>query len=301
MRKPMDITSNFSKEQLLNMFLSFYDTDYWITKIRTLQLLIEDEELLKKVSQDEVLKKFDKEKLKRSYQYELHMASYHSSEALFGLIFAFLFQKETPWVYLTEYRFDEFNKLVGDIKERGFASIIKEDEIPKFIGWLFFPGVSKENFSEYEKIEKSISFIESYLKSVARTLSDKKDYNSYKHGFRGLPIKSVITIQKQEANIPPLESSGESSLYLDFDIETKNGTPNKRLKIVTKTYSYKTALNIIATNTQMIKNIVESRKHIIVDKATQVNFALFFDKEIKDIFHTELKDKPFHISKFQIK
>ena len=124
----MDITSNFSKEQLLNMFLSFYDTDYWITKIRTLQLLIEDEELLKKVSQDEVLKKFDKEKLKRSYQYELHMASYHSSEALFGLIFAFLFQKETPWVYLTEYRFDEFNKLVGDIKERGFASIIKEDE-----------------------------------------------------------------------------------------------------------------------------------------------------------------------------
>lgn len=297
----MDITSNFSKEQLLNMFLSFYDTDYWITKIRSLQLLIEDEELLKKINQDKILKEFDKEKIKRSYQYELHMSSYHSSEALFGLVFAFLFQKDTPWIYLTEYRFNDFNKLIDGIKEKDFSSMLKEEDIPKFLQWLFFPGVTKENFNEYDKIEKSIEFITKYLKALAHTISDKKDYNSYKHGFRGLPIMSAIKIENMQDKLKSLESSGKSCLYLDFDIETNNGTPNKRLKIVTKTYSYKTALNIVATNTQLIKNIIESRRQIILDKSTQIKFSLFFDKEVKDIFHTELKDKPFHISKFQIK
>ena len=91
-----NITSIFSKEEILNMFLTFYDTNWWIIKTRTLQLLIEDEELLIRINQDKVLKKFEKDKLKRSYEYDLYMTSYHSSEALFGLLFAFLFQKYLP-------------------------------------------------------------------------------------------------------------------------------------------------------------------------------------------------------------
>lgn len=295
----MDILSNFSKDEILNMFFTFYDTDWWINKTRTLQLLIEDEELLTKVNQDEILKRFDKEKLKRSYQYELHMTSYHSSEALFGLLFAFLFEKDTPWVYLTEYSFVDFNKLVDGIKNKGLESIMKEEEISNFIQQLFFAGVTKNEFDDYGKVEKSIEFVNQYLKSLATTLSDKKDYNSYKHGFRGLPIKSTITIQKQQINVPQLESSGEACLYLDFDFE--NDKRSKRLKIVTKIYSYKTALNIIITNTRLIKNIIEVRKQILIDKNNQITFSLFHDREVKDIFHTELKDKPYHISKFQIK
>src|SRR3989344_3728796 len=290
----MDITSTFSKEEILNMFLTFYDTDWWINKTRTLQLLIEDGEILTKINQDKILMKFDKEKLKRSYQYELHMTSYHSSEALFGLLFAFLFEKDTPWVYLTEYRFENFNKLVEGIKNKGLGSIMKEEQISKFIQWLFFAGVTKKEFDDYEKIENSIEFVNKYLKSLAATLSDKKDYNSYKHGFRGLPIRSAITIRKQQVNVPPLESSGEACLYLDFDFENNNGSKKKRLKIVTKIYSYKTALNIIITNTQLIKNIIEVRKQMIIDKNNQITFGLFHDKKVKDIFHTELKDKPYH-------
>ena len=119
----MDITSTFSKEQILNMFLTFYDTDWWINKTRTLQLLIEDEELLTKINQDKILKRFDKEKLKHSYQYGLHITSYHSSEALFGLLFAFLFKKDTPWVYLTEYSFEDFNKYISNLKDTKNAKL----------------------------------------------------------------------------------------------------------------------------------------------------------------------------------
>jgi len=297
----MDITSNFSKEQLLNMFLLFYDTSYWINKTRTLQLLIENEDLLNIINQDEVLKNFQKEEMKRLYQYELYMTSFHSSEALFGLVFAFLFQKETPWIYLTEYRFEDFNKLIEMIKNKGLSSIIKEEDTPKFIQWLFFPMATKDNFKEFGKIEGSTDFIDKYLKKLAYTLSDKKDYNSFKHGFRGLPVRSTLTIQNKQTNSPLLESSGESCLYLDFDFKKENEVTKKILKIVTKTYSYKTAVNVIVTNTQLIRNIVDARKQIIVDKKTQINFSLFHDKTVNDIFFNELKEKPTRVLKFEIK
>jgi 3'-phosphoadenosine 5'-phosphosulfate (PAPS) 3'-phosphatase len=73
------------------------------------------------------------------------------------------------------------------------------------------------------------------------------------------------------------------------------------LKLSSKSYFYKKALNIIAINATLIKNIIFARKQMFIDKKQEISFSTFEDKEASAIFYEEIKETLPRITKFQIK
>jgi hypothetical protein len=215
----VEIISNFEKDDLLRIFLKMYNTEFWVHKARVMQMIIEDEKILETITKDEIMKRYTPEEIKRSFQYELYMTSFHSSETLFGVLFAFLFQKDTPWLFLSEYKTKNLFDLIEVVADKGIGAILPKDKKHEAITWLFFPAMfkrSKDAKMGDIDIDKNIKFIEEYLKLLARDFLDREDYNSYKHGFRGIPLTSVVTITDQETG-KQIRCPSETCLYLDYE------------------------------------------------------------------------------------
>ena len=143
----MTIKSKFSKEYLNKIFFKFYDADYWWNKTMYLQSIIERSEILDLIEEHVKVETFDSQAIKKTCQFDIHMTSFHSMEALFSTIFAFIFKPENPWIYLTEYKSGQLNSNIKKIANKEF------DLANSTLGKIIF-GLAFEKFNKLLPVEK---------------------------------------------------------------------------------------------------------------------------------------------------
>jgi len=292
------LTSHHTEKFLYKFFIDFYNYNYWTYKARILQLIIENNEPFEILFKDEVLSKHPKDNVINSLKFEVYFTLFHSTEALFALIFGLMFNKKNLWFWISEYKFEEINKLINQVSENGIESFAKGRE-KDLLGYLFFALVPKDH-EDNEKIEKSMQFINDYLKRLAKEYSDKGDYNSYKHGLRALNINASVRMQEQDTGKPIFESSTDATVYLGKERVKIDNVEMDKIVLLTKALDYKKAINIIGVNIALIHNIIEARRATLKKKqSTQIKFLLFHDRSVADIFKPTIKGSAL-VSKFKI-
>ena len=159
---------------------------------------------------------------------EIHFSMYHALESMFAMIFALIKQPDNVWIWLTNYNFSKFNKMIAKVAESNISSISERDEL-ETIQTLFFKHCPEE-FLEQVQTKNAIKNISKILILCAREMIDKSEYNSYKHGLRlisgDLKLKLVNEKETTEKTIDIVPGF----VYLD----TKN---KNSIKKVPKEYS----------------------------------------------------------------
>jgi hypothetical protein len=247
---------------LLKEFLEGYDYLSWAYKASVLTILIEDPTLFNQVKE-----RFEsdfgknvtpsKETLMNFYKMEMHFSAYHSTEALFALIFAFLFQPDLPWLWLTMYTNKNFSDLVHRLSEKGLSLFGKD---AKLVARGLFFSVKDEKLNG--TIEHSADFAASYIKELAKDFLDRDDYNSYKHGLRTLAAREF------KAALGPVNWQEEATTtYLTLTKPTETREAIVRDVCVTiKAIDYVRSKRIIATNTNLMHNLFEIKKAQAIER-----------------------------------
>jgi hypothetical protein len=58
---------------------------------------------------------------------EIHFTMYHALESMFAMAFALIKQPDNVWVWLTNYSFFEFEKMIDDVAKSNISSISEQD------------------------------------------------------------------------------------------------------------------------------------------------------------------------------
>lgn len=271
LRLPKDI----DLKVLLKNFLEGYDYLAWINRAALLDIIVSQPEFCKKIESTIMLLLGDgpalsSEHIVKTAKLEMHFAAYHSTESLLGLLFAFTIDPSAPWIWLTHYKFKEFNELVSKLAKDGLSMFNRNPEaIAKS---LFF-------LSEHETpaISNSAKFGVDYIKGLAKEFQEKADYNSYKHGLRTLAPHDF------RASIGPLKWEELTTTYLVLGNPMKwKGDLLRDLHVVYKAIDYERSKRIIITNTQLMHNLFEIKKALI-NGQTQIKAFTFENEKAFDI------------------
>ena len=127
----------------------------------------------------------DKEQLLTLIATELHMASFHQTEAMLAFLLC-EFQNRPDWVYLTTYGNQEMKAAAKAITAGDFASITDgaATDAKQFIRAAVFATWDFSNSDAGETWSRSIDDIAWLLGYVAERFSSGHEYNAYKHGLR---------------------------------------------------------------------------------------------------------------------
>jgi len=278
-RRIEKIVTPIPEKDLLKKFVEEYDYLFWINRVAILHRAIEDSEFRLKIV-EQVQLRLDRENLPipdesilDRIKLEMHFTAYHSTEALLGLIFAFVYQPELPWLWLTTYSFSEFNEMVAGLAEKGF-SMFHSDE--KLVAKALFFNVADEELADL--VENSANFTIDYVRRLAKEFQDKQDFNSYKHGLRTMRAKPSSPKLRSLDGKELLRWNELTTTYLEVGKRVeKNGQVFRDLRIVNKAIDHEKSVRIIVTNTHLMRNLFEIRKAQLLGRS-EIEVKLF-DKE----------------------
>lgn len=281
-----------SDDNLREFFLNNYQYSSWLHKFNILTYAIDNIEKLKiefKELTSEGTKPTNLGLVKRSLKYELYFTSFHITEALFSLVYAYLNYPKNPWLILTVYTSEELNDFIGKIRYK--KVVLSKNEI----AFIFFLITDLDKFllerkdiipEEIEKIKMSINFIGEYLPRLAREYLENKDgYNSYKHGLRVMSGKSFVNVTEEKSGKSILSLRGDAIVFLER--QRCEGKDCFKVRTTTKSFSYERASKIFHINYRLIQNIVYIRKQVMnskKDDKEKIALNLFLKEKANDIF-----------------
>lgn len=273
------------------IFYKEFPYKYWLYKAEMLFKMIEDDE---KVYHDkdgnlEALggnkKEFD-----LMLKYELHFTYYHQAEALFELIFALenvISESKYVWLEMSKYKpgdMQRFAKKVNRLSEGSDelkakkVSLTDGSEV-SFYEWLFYDTFkNKLDLSENE-IENTKERIDQIIRFAALDLSDKGEYNAFKHGMRALHILKDFSINgNKDSSFNINFNLNNSFTYINFPKnEEESGTKKGDIQEITKGYNPKLDMFKIQLLTITMAGIIEIRKQRFYNKGKVIHFN---DKDI---------------------
>ncbi len=277
------ITFPIPREELNSHFFASYSTIWWTAKARLLQRLIEDESFQRDYTSDEIVSGFPPDDLVRSCKAELHYLQFHTSEALFSLVFAILHEPELPWLWLCDYSSGELASLIQELAGGSLRHPGQGDKRAS-LRELFYLFIG-ESYESWGLVSKSIDVIWEYLQKLAVEFLDHAEYNSYKHGQRSFIQRVVYELRSEgDESTSLLSQAGDAVTFLD--IEYPVGEKYRVATLTTKFINYLKAINIIAMNAALADNIVSFWRTKLRGAGT-VNFNLFHDKDANAIFDIE--------------
>ncbi len=128
-----------------------------------------------------------------------------------------------------------------------------------------------------EQISESLFAIKYAIKLLAKDLSDRSEYNSYKHGLRVMPFLSDLAISEIDSNKDSLNwDISDSMTYYTYDKEKQTGIYTTRL------FDTKRDLKMTSLCSNLLWLMIRLRDSSF-NKASKNNKSivevLFFDKE----------------------
>jgi hypothetical protein len=268
-----------------------YNPNYWVHKVNALLSFIENPATINTLKfegdndSDEVIS--------LNLKMELHMAVFHSSEALFSNVFSIVFMPSLPWIWTSSCRPKKLYKLIETVGKEGLSKLAPSPEI-----WLrnnLYPAVGPDH-ANYEKTKLSATFVVDYLKTLANEFLDHSEYNSYKHGLRSFIGKQKFQAinEKTQEIVAYMES--DIINFLEFEekdksgkpyIDKEDGQPYIRVKLVTKSFDYKRDCMIVRMNSAILTNLFYT-KAIAINAAANdsrtFGYHLLDEFTLEDIF-----------------
>jgi hypothetical protein len=238
-------------------------------------------------------------------KYELHFTYYHQAEALFELIFALekvISESKYVWLEMSNFKpgdMKRFAKKVSRLAEGSNElkakkiSLTDGSEI-SFYEWLIFDVFVPEIEIDKDRIDLSTEKVNDIIKFTAKDLSEKNEYNAFKHGMRVLHLFSNFSIKDQERNKFAVNFDLTNSFtHIIFPKgDEEKGIKKGDVQAVTKGYNPKQDLLKIKLITFLMGAIIEIRKNRFFGKGKVVEFLEYdISKKLYD-----LRSKTDHIT-----
>lgn len=273
--------------RLNNDFFKNYNVDYWLYKICILKECHDDsEKLFNSMTKD--LIDVDIEDFKKSIRLELHFLYFHLIETLFTLYFTVCkFSTNELWLALafskdreTYFYLDIYNMIKefaeGKISNVDLSRIIKvkfggKEEEMTLLKYAFY-FLHSDNLSKTEWT-KNHDNIKKILSIFAKDFTDRAEYNAYKHS-----LKMYHSIFKLTFGGKLLGQSKDAINVLERQVEKKDNGIKKteRVVITTKPFNFERDYKCCMFITQLIHNIINSRKHVYLKELHKKKFTLYY-------------------------
>ena len=273
--------------RLNNDFFKNYNIDYWLYKICILKECHDNSDKIFNIVTKDLIDA-DIEDFKKSLRLELHFLYFHLIETLFALYFTVCkFPTNELWLALafskdrdTYFYLDIYNMIKefaeGKLLDIDPSKIVKmkfsgKEEKMTLLKFAFY-FLHLENYSEDERI-KNYDNIKKMLSMFAKDFTDRAEYNAYKHS-----LKMYHSIFKLTFGGKSLGQSKDAINVLERQVEKKDNGIKKteRVVITIKPFNFERDYKCCMFITQLIHNIINSRKHVLLKELHGKKFNLYY-------------------------
>lgn len=265
--------------RLYREFVNYYDTDHWLHKIRTWDILLDNSETFINDFGGERIQESGVESFEKTIKSEIVFTFYHISESLFMLMAAF--GSHIPWIALKHL-------WVSDIEDF-YEEELLEGNVRENLRDLFYPDM-KITEETTEPIEQSVAFIEEYLERMGERFFDREIYNEYKHGLRLSTGEGSIRItpENPEQSSGSFERGGITHSYLDTErLDVDEDGKWYQIYHVMEGFDYELYLDMCYINHLLIEQMVDIRRQIMnsdEEGEQEASVTLFNDFDVEEIF-----------------
>ena len=281
-------------DSLQKEFYKTYDPDYWLYKISLLKNCHANFDDIKNVLKKNLGDVIDDD-YKRSLRTEMHFLYFQMIETLFEIIFAVSkHDNRDLWLALT---FSNWQNNYNEIAELSNTSSLFTDKIKTTVAgkdteiallrWIFYFVYPSK--MDDEKWKNNLEKIRKLLLLFSKDFSDRGEYNAYKHSLRFYNSSFSMSIGLTGSqNMHTLGSSNDSITYLEEQKKKEQDGQYKKtghiLKI-TKPFDFERDYNCCILIYEMIKNIINTRKHSLLTELNgkEFQFSTFINVDIRKV------------------
>jgi len=276
------------------VFFKAFQVNFWDYKALTLEKLLEDSEKKppflirifpflkslfrqKKLAYLSSIVGYSKTDYQRMLRVEIHQNMLHAIDTLFTLIFSFkpkdrIVDDLNFWHTYSEKNFfyDKIDSIAT--KQDGSLDFLNthldlSDGATCTLGrYIFYLWNTNRNFDN--QINSSVESIKKALVSLAQELSDRGEYNSYKHGLRYLQAFTTFKLGGKE-----VMELDKSLTFVRYNKETKQP------EYETIALDTDRDLRITSMTTWLIHNIIAARRSLFFGEKPK--FLIMTDEQIK--------------------
>lgn len=246
-----------------NSFYNGFQTEYFSYKTDLIMKALNDETIHKVMNSSD---SFDEEKYIRTLKSDLRQTTFHAIETFFELFFAFIPSKTEEFseniiqrITHSSLPYERIRKIADEtisLDSLLDEKVTDEKNIETTIANnIFFFGLNdREEF--VNNIDVSVKKIKNYIIDLAQEFSDRKEYNSYKHGLRIISRLQGMSIKNLSREMEKIEIDlSDSVSFYSYDKK------NKRTSYRTKVFDSERDNSIIGLCSALIWNMIKLRDY----------------------------------------
>jgi hypothetical protein len=237
--------------------------------------------------EDKILDYSEKD-FRQAIKSDIRQTLFHAIETVFDLVFAltktrggkYLDVEILRTLSIPTFYYDRISKIADNKEELDFLdeAVNLNDSISvSLCEYIFFFG-AYVNQDFRSQIDDSLDAIKSALYILAKEFSDRKEYNSYKHGLRIVPALTYFILQNPatKKNLAKWDLTDSLTYYSENE---KSG----KMDFITKVFDTDRDLRLTSLCSNLIWNIIKLRDLAFNKKNPENNVSLkviLFNKEI---------------------
>lgn len=276
------------------LYFSKFQINYFDYKQNSLKYLLEN---YTKMGLDKTILEYNDKDYETAIRSDIRQTYFQAIETVFEIFFALLPDSNGKTndriieeITTSELPYSKIREIAQNESYLDFLDkkIVYSNNITTSLGeFIFYYGLfyMEEISKEFEESIKAIKFA---LHILANEFSDRKEYNSYKHGLRILPALKELTICDADTMKEEYSWSLKNSMtFYSYDKKTKETS------YITKTFDSERDLRMTSICSNIIWNMIKFRDvaYNRDKKSKDYQFAIpiFGINEIKDAIKTDVK------------
>lgn len=270
--------SEEGKDRINREFIDSYDHKYWLFKLKTNRILVDNLEEFVEEFGDDVLQDESIEAFRLALQSEAVYDFFHTTEALFSLFIANRVSY-IPWRKMRHLGVVQICDFIRDV-------VLDNGLDHEDIRFAFYRGTGEDALEKNDELRESVEFIETYLKTVGTRFLDNDLYNEYKHGLRVVTSRKSVTITSEQTDETVLDEDGTVHIYLQSEQIEKEGSDEVHQLIkATEWFDYEVYHDLCLFNYYLIRQMFQSLRQNLREGGDEgmIDITLF-DYDLEDLF-----------------
>lgn len=277
------------------LFWNRYLVNYFDYKIGTLSKALDNP---KSLSLENTILDYNETELITSIKSDIRQTVFQAIETVFEIIFALSpsIGKKSPTsiletITISELPYPKIREISESVEALNFfdETVILSNKSKSSTGeFIFYLGMQKSKHKE--KFPASIEAIKYGLHMLAKEFSDRKEYNSYKHGLRIIPaFKNLAIFDPKKEEVGLSWDLDDTMTYFTFN------KSKKETQYRTRTFDTDRDKRMVSFCSYLLWNMIKIRDYVANRIERKDNFAVFlFSKEsIEKVFKTNVKIQDF--------
>lgn len=266
-----------------NLFFSQFQVNYFDYKINSLKYLLDNHS---KLGFDKEIFGYTEKSYVNAIRSDIRQTYFQAIETVFEIFFALLpdrngkiHDKIIERITLSDLPYSDIRKISKSENSLDFLDneIIYPDKTTLTLGeFIFYFGLHNE-IKFKESIEQSLDAIKYALRILAKEFTDRREYNSYKHGLRIIPALQKLDILDAETMKKAISFELKDTMtFYSYDKKTNETS------FITKKFDTERDLQMISVCSNLLWTMITLRDAAYnkakKDKDSKIAI-LFFGKE----------------------